>query len=245
VKVPGASSITITVTLLTVDRSYDVRVRAVSSAGNGAYSNVQTQFLNRVPMIIAAPTVTQTAESGRPALSVSWTKPQSPLPILRYDVRYRVSSAIRWTTVPVTGSTTTTLTNVVPGRRYDVQVRAVSQSGNGAYSTAATQVLNTVPSAVTIPSVAQAVTSGSPTFTVSWSKPRSDLPITSYDIRYKVSNTGSWTTVRVTGANSLNVNVTLIMVDRSYDVRVRAVSSAGNGAYSNVQTQFLNRVGLQ
>ena len=42
----------------------------------------------------------------------------------------------------MTGSTTT-LTSVVPGRGYDVRVRAVSQSGNGAYSTAATQVLNT------------------------------------------------------------------------------------------------------
>jgi hypothetical protein len=75
---------------------------------------------------IAAPTVTQTAESGRPALRVSWTKPLSPLPIIRYDVQYRVSNTDRWTTEPVTGSTTT-LTSVVPGRGYDVRVRAVSQ----------------------------------------------------------------------------------------------------------------------
>ena len=89
-----------------------------------------------VPSAVGTPSVTRVVVSGRPALRVSWTKPQSDLLITKYDVQYRQSGTTGWSTVVVSGSSTltTTLAVVVPGRRYDVQVRAVSVAGNGAFS---------------------------------------------------------------------------------------------------------------
>ena len=99
----------------------------------------------------------------------------------------------------------------------------------------------TVPSQVSGLSVTQTAVSGRPALRVSWSRPQSDATIIRYEVQYQSGNPGSWTTVKVMGANNLTITVTRLTVDRSYDVRVRAVSAAGNGAYSNVQTQFLNR----
>ena len=76
---------------------------------------------------------------------------------------------------------------------------------------------------------------------VSWSRPQSDATITRYEVQYRVSNSGSWATVRVTGASTLITTLTTLTAGRRYDVQVRAVSSVGNGAYSRVQTQLLNR----
>ena len=72
---------------------------------------------------------------------------------------------------------------------------------------------------------------------MSWNKPQSDATITGYDVEYKVSNTGRWTTKSVTGANTLSATLTNLEAGRSYDFRVKAVSPVGDGQYSPVQTQ--------
>ena len=97
-----------------------------------------------------------------------------------------------------------------------------------------------VPSQVTGLSVTQTAVSGRPALRVSWRRPQSDLPITRYEVQYRVSPSGSWATMRVTGANTLTT-LTTLTAGRRYDVRVRAVSLCGNGAYSSVRTQYLNR----
>jgi hypothetical protein len=109
-RVVGANTLTTTLTTLVAGRSYQVQVRAVSSVemepiaeykhtGNGAYSSVESQLLNRVPSAVGTPSVTRVVVSGRPALRVSWTKPQSDLLITKYDVQYRQSGTTGWSTV--------------------------------------------------------------------------------------------------------------------------------------------------
>ena len=99
----------------------------------------------------------------------------------------------------------------------------------------------TVPSQVTGLSVTQTAVSGRPALRVSWSRPQSDATITRYEVQYRVSISGSWATMRVTGANTLTTTIATLTAGRRYDVQVRAVSSVGNGAYSSVQTQLLDR----
>ena len=99
----------------------------------------------------------------------------------------------------------------------------------------------TVPAQVTGLSVTQTAVSGRPALRVSWSRPQSDATITRYEVQYRVSISGSWATVRVTGANTLTTTLTTLTAGRRYDVQVRAVSSVGNGAYSSILMQFLNR----
>ena len=87
-----------------------------------------------VPLKISPPpTLPKTARSGRPALIVTWTAPQSDRPITKYQVQYRRSGTTSWSTKDVT-STSTTLENLPAGTGYQVRVRAVSDVGTGPYS---------------------------------------------------------------------------------------------------------------
>ena len=74
---------------------------------------------------------------GVNSLSVQWSRPQSDLLILYYEIRYRSDTGNRSWQGPVTATTeTVTLrTRLIPSASYGVQVRAVSTSGEGPYST--------------------------------------------------------------------------------------------------------------
>ena len=70
---------------------------------------------------------------------------------------------------------------------------------------------------------------------VSWRVPKSDCPITSYEAQYKISSNTSWSTPPVsTSPRSRRHNWRGLSPNTSYNVRVRAVSAAGKGAWSNV-----------
>ena len=74
---------------------------------------------------------------GGNSLSVEWSIPQSGAPILYYEIRYRSDTGNRSWQGPVaaTTETVTLRTRLVPTASYGVQVRAVSTSGEGPYST--------------------------------------------------------------------------------------------------------------
>ncbi|MDE2668204.1 MAG: cadherin domain-containing protein [Chloroflexota bacterium] len=80
----------------------------------------------------AAPTVT----GGKKQVSVTWRVPADRgSAITGYDLRYRVSTASRWTEVSLgTTSTSRTVRNLSPATTYEVQVRGVSGEGAGAWS---------------------------------------------------------------------------------------------------------------
>ena len=87
-----------------------------------------------------------------------------------------------------------------------------------------------VPSKVT--GVTVSVTSNQPSLRVTWSAPSSDRAIQHYQVDYRVGTSGSWSTW---SPNPTSTSVTLTGLQRgtSYQVRVRAVSDVGNGAWSN------------
>ena len=89
-----------------------------------------------VPSQVTGVTVSRAVRSGRPALRVTWTTPQSDVSISRYQVQYRRSGTTSWSSAaPVLGSTISTyLEELVAGTEYQVRVRAVSTIGNGIWS---------------------------------------------------------------------------------------------------------------
>ena len=89
-----------------------------------------------VPSQVTDVTVSKAVRSGRPALRVMWTTPQSDVSISQYQVQYRRSGTTSWSSAaPVSGSTTSTyLEELVAGSEYQVRVRAVSAIGSGAWS---------------------------------------------------------------------------------------------------------------
>ena len=70
--------------------------------------------------------------------------------------------------------------------------------------------------------------------TVSWRAPQSDCKITSYEVQYKISSDTSWSTPPVSTSRSMRHDWRGLSPNTSYDARVRAVSAAGKGAWSDV-----------
>ena len=75
--------------------------------------------------------------SGKPALRVTWTTPQSDVTISQYQVVYRRQGTSSWGKEDIVAfnSTTSTLLEVLDaGTVYEVRIRAVSAIGNGPWS---------------------------------------------------------------------------------------------------------------
>ena len=120
-----------------------MQVRAVRGSDDGSWSDT----------VVGAPSAgsaaTPTIDSVRSedtALNVSWSAPTTPpATTTAYDVRHILSSASdkadgNWTVTDnawTSGTLTYTITGLVNGVGYDVQVRAVSSNGDGAWSTTA------------------------------------------------------------------------------------------------------------
>ena len=87
---------------------------------------------------VTSVSVTESVEVGNLTLTVSWTTPQSELPITVYEVEYRTSDTKSWinstrlSVLPPANSTT--LTGLDAGVEYIIRVRASSEIGAGAWS---------------------------------------------------------------------------------------------------------------
>ena len=80
--------------------------------------------------------------SGKPAVSVTWTTPQSDVPISQYQVEHR-RNRTNWRAANSVspGSTTSTLFEALDaGTVYEVRIRAVSAIGNGTWSEVQSEV---------------------------------------------------------------------------------------------------------
>ena len=81
--------------------------------------------------------------------------------------------------------------------------------------------------------VTRTVISNKPSLQVTWNAPSSDRPITSYKIQYRSGTSGSWME-RISNGNTRMVTLENLQLGTLYQVRVRAVSDLGDGAWSNV-----------
>ena len=90
------------------------------------------------PSRVTSVSVTKSAGDGNFALTVSWTTPQSDLPITKYEVEYRTSDTKSWiNSIRLSVSSpanSTVLTGLDAGVEYIIRVRALSEIGAGAWS---------------------------------------------------------------------------------------------------------------
>ena len=95
-------------------------------------------------------------------------------------------------------------------------------------------ILFVVPNKVSLSTnqVTRTVTSNKPSLQVTWNAPSSDRTITSYKIQYRGGTSGSWMERTSTG-NTRMVTIENLQLGTLYQVRVRAVSDLGDGAWSN------------
>ena len=108
-------------------------VYAVASDGKLSDTATVTIRVTNVPPPgrPAKPTVT----GGAGQVSVSWQAPTNQGPaITGYDLRHRASTASGWSEVSLGAVLSRTVTGLSPATTYEVQVRAVSAEGAGAWS---------------------------------------------------------------------------------------------------------------
>ena len=102
-------------------------------------------------------TASRSVRSGRPALRVTWSIPQSDVSISQYQVQYRRNGTTSWSsTGPISANTTSIyLEDLVADSEYQVQVRAHSAIGNGSWSEveSETTYMGELPAAASIISI--------------------------------------------------------------------------------------------
>ena len=134
------------ITGLTNGTSYDVQVRPVRNTTDGSWS--ETAVGTPAGAAGAAPAITS-VRAEEQVLTVAWSAPASPpATVTGYGVRHIRSDAAdkasdaNWTVVGAATSSASVLTYTITGLTndvgYDVQVRAVTANGNGAWSATAT-----------------------------------------------------------------------------------------------------------
>ena len=87
-------------------------------------------------------------------------------------------------------------------------------------------------------SLSKAVRSGLPALRVTWTTSQSEVPISQYQVQYIKSRAAVWSNeITISGSPPLTSTVlTGLDAGTEYNVRVRAVSAAGTGMWSVVQT---------
>ena len=142
----AGGALSYTITGLTSGTSYDVQVRAVRNTTDGSWS--ETTVGTPAAAAAAAPAITSVRAEER-ALTVAWSAPATPpATVTGYGVRHIRSDAAdkatdaNWTVVGAATNSasvrTYTITGLTNDVGYDVQVRAVTANGNGAWSATAT-----------------------------------------------------------------------------------------------------------
>ena len=92
------------------------------------------------------------------------------------------------------------------------------------------------PSQVTGVSLSKAVRNKRPTLLVNWTTPQSDVTISEYHVQFRRNTTTTWGTQSAATPPATSTLLPELDAGTLYDVHVRAVSAAGNGEWSEVQT---------
>jgi hypothetical protein len=244
------------VTSLTNGTSYDFQVLAVNVAGTGAASNMLSTTPTSPATVPGAPrNLAATPQNGQ--VYLTWLEPSSNggAAITDYVVEYRYQYCTHW---HIDGCQTWTWSAYVPfadggstnlfatvggldnGTLYGFHVAAVNSVGTGPWSVAQSTT-PTCSGCPGIPTLLHSNDNHRTSIELDWSAPVTPPQITSYEVRYCVSDwTGvclteySWTVVTSTNGTSSDFEVTGLSRDTWYTFQVRARNSTGAGGWSTL-----------
>ena len=159
--------------------------------------------------------------------TVSWTAVSGAV---SYDVDYKLTSSGTWTNAATaTTSTSVNLSGLAASTVYDWRVRTNCASASSAY-TAAQFTTSAVP-VCNAPSGLSASSITTTSATVSWTAVSGAV---SYDVDYKLTSSGTWTSAAV-ATTSTAVAISGLTASTVYDWRVRTNCSFGSSGYSAAQ----------
>jgi titin len=218
--------------------AYNVKLRAVNSAGQGTVSAA----VSVTPRTTAGAPTSLVATPGNAQASIAFTAPASNGGAAITNYEYSTDNGVTWKALsPVDVTTPVVITirsdgssALVNGTAYNVKLRAVNSAGQGTVSAA----VSVTPSQTAGAPTSLVATPGNARASIAFTAPASDgiAVITNY--AYSTDNGVTWkalspvdvtTPVLITirsDASSALVNGT------AYNVKLRAVNSAGQGTVS-------------
>ena len=172
---------------------------------------------NVLPVALAAPTL---GDALPTTLEVSWPAPAYP--VEGYEVRYRVKDSEEWTDAAHEGTgTSITLTDLIPGTTYEVQILAQTTVGPSPWSPSVSGMTGLAASTLgdALPT----------TLEVSWPAPA--YPVEGYEVRYRVKDSEEWTDAAHEGTGT-SITLTDLIPGTVYEWQVRARTRGGPGPWS-------------
>jgi len=123
-----------TITGLTRNTTYQIRVKNVAESGHVGFSSI-LEAETRPYATPSAPRNVSLVEASTDTLSIEWDKPadNGGRRVVVYDVRYREKGADTWIEEE-TRTTSFTITGLEQGTEYLIGVRAVNVAGTGPWS---------------------------------------------------------------------------------------------------------------
>ena len=211
---------------LTPGATYEVRVTAVSTAGQSPATGVVETTVG-VPTVITSVTATR----GDRSAAVSWNAPNLGIgtgaTLVGYDLQYRAGSTGEWVTAPRQTTTSLTVTGLTNGTSYGFRARAVNNRGAANWSAIATVTPAGVPDA---PVVTSTRGDGKASFT--WDAPSPNgADITGYQMRFRTAELPNWMTNSSVGTSRVS-NFSGFTNGVPIEVQVRAVNIVGQGDWS-------------
>ena len=202
-------------------------VRAINDNGNGAESDPATATIDKPDAIT---TLTPTIGNGQ--VEFTWSTPaNNGSAILRYE--YNVIDSESITVVPTTSiaatATSLTITGLTNGDAYSLGIRAVNTVGGATYASYGFTPMAGPPGkpSVTVQSRVAALY-------VSWTlDDDGGSNITEYQVQWKSGAQSFDSSRQQAGLTATNTRIENLINGTEYDVRVRAMNSAGWGEWSD------------
>jgi hypothetical protein len=215
-----------TITGLTNGVTYNLRVRATNSAGSGPASDAVSLF----PRTTAGAPLLGAAVAGNGQALVGFAPPvdNGGAEISYYE--YTIDGGLTWISgSPAQTASPIAIAGLSNGVTYSVKVRAVNAVGAGAASDA----VSVKPVAAASAPSASGVVAGNARATLSISPPAqiNDSALSGYD--YSTNNGVTWSHFASVDGPFV---ITGLMNGTAYQVKVRAVNTAGPGAASDAVT---------
>ncbi|MFI0460731.1 MAG: beta strand repeat-containing protein [Ilumatobacteraceae bacterium] len=216
---------------LTNGSSYSIKIRGVSSIGDGAASGASSGTPRTVP---AAPSISAIGlDTG--AVSVSFDAGATGgSPITNYQ--YSINNGSTWTTrSPVSTASPLSISGLTGGVEYPIRLRAVNAAGSGTQSNVSNVTVKGAPGAPSI----SAIVAGDKRLSVYIDQgPNGGSSISMY--QYSTDDGVTWRNRTDGGTTGSPMLITALVSDGTtsltngtqYDVRVRAENVAGYGVTS-------------
>ena len=215
-----------TLTGLTANTTYYVRIIAANVLGNSESSDIATV---QTPTVASEPQAVTATVNSESSITLDWSAPADTgrTPVTEYEVTVsNESGTVTYPTDRTAG--TATVNDLAAGSTYIFTVKATNAVGK---STGVTLSALTFASAPTGLSVAKLYSTSNVNLT--WNAPTNATSVTDYKVQYSTDG-ATWNDVSRTASTIESQAVSGLVWNTAYQFRVASVNSSGVSVYTSI-----------